>query len=42
MTLKNYVIRFESWEAYNAYSEKEAIEMFRKDGHKEDIVIQVE
>ena len=39
---ENYVIRYESWEAYNAESEEEAIKMFRKDGHENDEIIKIE
>lgn len=37
--VKNFVIHYRSWEAYNAKSREEAIEMFRKDGHKDDEII---
>jgi len=40
--MRNFVIRYETREAYNAESEEEAIEMFRKDGHKYDQIIEVE
>jgi len=40
--IKNFVIKYESWEAYNAETEEEAIEMFKRDGHKEDEIIEVE
>jgi hypothetical protein len=40
--MKNFVIKYESWEAYNAESEEEAIEMFIKDGHDRDEIIEVE
>lgn len=38
----NWVIRYESWKAYNAETEKEAIELFKKDGHKQDEIISIE
>ena len=38
MEERNYVIRYKSWEAYNATSEKEAIEMFRRDYPNEEIL----
>ncbi len=41
-TIKNYVICYKSWEAYNAHSKEEAIEMFRKDGHPNDEILEVE
>ena len=40
--IKNFVIKYEGWEAYNTETKEEAIEMFRKDGHKEDEIIEVE
>jgi hypothetical protein len=39
--MKNWVIRYESWEAYNAETEEEAIKMFKRDGHSEDDIIEV-
>ena len=39
--LRNFVIRYSSWEAYNAYTEEEAIQMFKMDGHKNDEIDEV-
>jgi hypothetical protein len=39
--IKNFVIRYESWEAYNTETKEQAIEMF-KNGHNEDEIIEVE
>lgn len=40
--MKNFVIKYESWEAYNAETEEEAKEMFVRDGHDYDEIIEVE
>ena len=40
--IKNFVIKYESWEAYNAETKEEAIAQFVRDGHKDDEIIEVE
>jgi len=40
--VRSYVIKYESWEAYNATSKEEAIALFKADGHKDDEIIEVE
>jgi hypothetical protein len=40
--MQNYVIKYESWEAYNAETEAEAIEQFKRDGHKEEEIISIQ
>lgn len=39
---KCFIIRYESWEAYNAETKEKAIEMFKRDGHAEDEIINIE
>jgi hypothetical protein len=39
---RNWVIKYESWESYNAETKEEAIEMFKRDGHTESEIIEVE
>jgi hypothetical protein len=40
--LKNWFIKYTTWKAYNAYTQEEAIEMFKSDGHKEDEIDEIE
>jgi len=40
--IKNWVIKYESWDAYNAETKEEAVEMFKKDGHENDEIIDIE
>lgn len=40
--IRNFVIKYESWEAYDAESKEEAIKMFKADGHEDDEIIEVE
>jgi hypothetical protein len=37
----NYVIVYQSWEAYNAETVDDAIKQFRADRHKDDEIIEV-
>ena len=38
---KCFIIEYQEWEAYNAETEEEAINMFIKDGHKDDDIISI-
>jgi hypothetical protein len=40
--LKNFVIKYRSWEAYNAYTKEEAVELFKRDGHEEEEIEMVD
>jgi hypothetical protein len=40
--LRNWVIEYNNWETYNAETEAEAIEMFKRDGHKEESIISIQ
>lgn len=39
---RNWVIRYESWEGYNAESKEEAIKKFLEDGHTMDELVSIE
>jgi|688.fasta_scaffold1408445_2 hypothetical protein len=40
--MRNWVITYESWDAYNAETEEEAISMFRKDHSATDEIVRIE
>ena len=40
--IRNIVIRYESWCAYNCETVEEAITQFKQDGHENDEIISVE
>lgn len=40
--IRNIVVTYESWEAYNCKSEEEAERLFREDGHDGDNIISIE
>lgn len=40
--IRNWVVKYESWDAYNAETEEEAIAMFKKDHPDTDEIIEVE
>jgi len=40
--IRNIVVTYESWEAYNCRNEEEAKRLFREDGHEGDTIISIE
>ena len=39
---KNFVIKYEDWESYNAKTKEEAILAFKKDNHQNSEILSVE
>lgn len=39
--VRNYVIRYEDWDSYNAHSKEEAIDIFKKE-HPTSEIIEIE
>ena len=41
VNIRNWVVKYESWDSYNCETEKEAIAMFKKDHPDSDEIIDI-